>query len=60
MELAKGKTAIDAGPKDKLLEVIGIIIQAVERGELDQQILQVSPPKAPKLRRSSKTVAAKT
>lgn len=59
MELAKGKTAIDVGPKDKLLEVIGIIIQAVERGELDQQILQVSPPKAPKVRRSSKTVAAK-
>jgi hypothetical protein len=60
MELEKGKTAIDVGPKDKLLDVIGTIIKAVEKGELDTHILALSPPKAPKLRnKASKTAAAK-
>lgn len=60
MELEKGKTAIDVGPKDKLLDVIGTIIKAVEKGELDTHILALSPPKAPKVRnRASKTAAAK-
>ena len=60
MELAKGKAAIDVGPKDKLLDVIGTIIKAVEKGELDTHILALSPPKVPKLRnRTSKTAATK-
>lgn len=57
MELDKGKTAIDVGPKENLLEVISTIIKAVEKGELDTHILALSPPKAPKLRnRTKKTV----
>ena len=54
MELEKGKTAIDVGPKDKLLDVIGTIIKAVEKGELDTHILALSPPKVPKVRNRSK------
>lgn len=54
IELEKGKTAIDVGPKDKLLDVIGTIIKAVEKGELDTHILALSPPKAPKLRNRTK------
>ena len=40
MELEKGKTAIDVGPKDKLLDVIGTIIKAVEKGELGMATLK--------------------
>lgn len=54
MEQEKSKTAIDVGPKDKLLDVIGTIIKAVEKGELDTHILALSPPKAPKVRNRTK------
>ena len=54
MELDKGKTAIDVGPKENLLEVISTIIKAVEKGELDTHILALSPAKAPKLRNRNK------
>ena len=57
IELEKGKTAIDVGPKDKLLDVIGTIIKVVEKGELDTHILALSPPKVSKVRnRTKKTV----
>ena len=39
IELEKGKTAIDVGAKEKLPDVINTIIQAVEKGELDNFIL---------------------
>lgn len=48
MEIDKGKTAIDVGKKEDLPTVISTIIKAVESGELDVQILQLSPAKPPK------------
>ena len=43
IELQKGKPAIDVGDKEKLPEVIDILISAVEKGELDEFL--ISPPK---------------
>ena len=43
IELQKGKPAIDVGAKEKLPEVIDILISAVEKGELDEFL--ISPPK---------------
>ena len=43
IELQKGKPAIDVGDKEKLPEVIEILISAVEKGELDEFL--ISPPK---------------
>lgn len=48
LELDKGKAAIDVGKKENLSTVIGTLIKAVESGELDTQILQLSPAKPPK------------
>lgn len=48
LELDKGKAAIDVGKKEDLPTVISTIIKAVESGELDAQILQLSPAKPPK------------
>ena len=48
LELEKGKAAIDVGKKEDLPTVISTIIKAVESGELDAQILQLSPAKPPK------------
>ncbi|MBV2128927.1 DUF6641 family protein [Arsukibacterium indicum] len=48
LELDKGKAAIDVGKKEDLPAVISTIIKAVESGELDTQILQLSPAKPPK------------
>lgn len=48
LELEKGKAAIDVGKKEDLPTVISTIIKAVESGELDTQILQLSPAKPPK------------
>jgi len=48
LELEKGKAAIDVGKKEDLPSVISTIIKAVESGELDAQILQLSPAKPPK------------
>lgn len=48
LELEKGKAAIDVGKKEDLPTVISTIIKAVESGELDVQILQLSPAKPPK------------
>ncbi len=42
IELQKGCPAIDVGEKAKLLEVIKVVIDAVEKGELDEQLLAVS------------------
>lgn len=57
IELEKGKTAIDVGPKEKLLDVIRTIIQAVEKGELDTHILALSPAKQVKIRNKSAKTA---
>ncbi len=57
IELEKGKTAIDVGPKEKLLDVIHTIIQAVEKGELDTHILALSPAKQVKIRNKSAKTA---
>lgn len=54
IELEKGKTAIDVGPKEQLPDVINTIIQAVEKGELDSHIIQIKPPKPPKPPKPSK------
>ena len=51
LELDKGKAAIDVGKKDDLPAVIETVIKAVEKGELDQQILLLSPAKTPKTRK---------
>lgn len=48
LELEKGKAAIDVGKIEDLPTVISTIIKAVESGELDAQILQLSPAKPPK------------
>lgn len=48
LELEKGKAAIDVGKKEDLPTVISTIIKAVESGELDAQILQLSPAKPEK------------
>jgi hypothetical protein len=48
LELEKGKAAIDVGKKEDLPTVISTIIKAVECGELDAQILLLSPAKPPK------------
>lgn len=48
LELEKGKAAIDVGKKEDLPAVISTIIKAIESGELDAQILQLSPAKPPK------------
>ena len=57
LELEKGKAAIDVGKKEDLPTVISTIIKAVESGELDAQILQLSlakPPKPPKAKTTDK------
>lgn len=48
LELDKGKAAIDIGKKEDLPAIIETLIKAVEKGELDQQILLLSPPKTPR------------
>ncbi len=57
IELEKGKTAIDVGPKEQLPDVINTIIQAVEKGELDTHILALSPAKEAKVRNKSAKTA---
>ncbi|TVP09304.1 hypothetical protein [Shewanella sp. KCT] len=42
VELQKGCPAIDVGEKAKLPEVIKVVIDAVEKGELDEQLLAAS------------------
>lgn len=42
IELEKGKTAIDVGPKEQLPDVINTIIKAVEKGEIDNHLLNDS------------------
>ena len=39
MEIAKGKTAIEVGERDKLPETIEAVIAAVDAGELDATLL---------------------
>lgn len=41
LELLKGKYAIAVGAKERLIEVISTIIEAVKAGELDQQLLAI-------------------
>lgn len=57
LELDKGKAAIDVGKKEDLPAVIGTLIKAVEAGELDTQILQLSPAKPPKQPKQAKAPA---
>jgi hypothetical protein len=57
LELDKDRAAIDAGKKEDLPAVIGTLIKAVEAGELDTQILQLSPPKPPKEPKQAKAPA---
>lgn len=42
IELAKGKSAVEVGSSDELISTLELIKQAVENGELDSQIEQVS------------------
>lgn len=58
LELDKGKAAIDVGKKEDLPAIIKTLIEAVEKGELDQQILLLSPPKPPKLRKPKAAATA--
>lgn len=54
IELEKGKTAIDVGPKEQLPDVINTIIQAVEKGELDTHILAITSVKTGEKRAQKK------
>ncbi|MGI5308188.1 DUF6641 family protein [Rheinheimera sp. WS51] len=54
LELDKGKAAIDVGKKEDLPNVIETLIKAVEKGELDTHILQLSPAKPAKAAKASK------
>lgn len=57
LELDKGKAAIDVGKKEDLPSVIRTLTKAVESGELDAQILLLSPAKPPKQPRQAKAAA---
>tara|TARA_R110002126_G_scaffold280944_1_gene428566 strand:- start:1841 stop:2305 length:465 start_codon:yes stop_codon:yes gene_type:complete len=59
LELDKGKAAIDVGKKEDLPAVISTLIKAVESGELDTQILQLSPAKPPKQPKQAKVADKK-
>lgn len=48
LELAKGKHAIDVGPKDQLVAVIKTVIEAVKSGELDAALTGAAAVKAGK------------
>lgn len=48
LELAKGKHAIDVGSKDKLVDVIKTVIEAVQGGELDAILNSVTASKSRK------------
>ncbi len=52
IELEKGKTAIDVGPKEQLPDVIKTIIQAVEKGELDTWLTATDMTKGDKKRKA--------
>lgn len=54
LEIDKGKAAIDIGNKEALPSIIETLIKAVEAGELDTQILQLSPAKPPKPAKGAK------
>ena len=58
LELEKGKAAIDVGKKEDIPTIIETLIKAVEKGELDQHILLLSPPKPPRTRKSKTAAAA--
>ncbi|MCH8493900.1 MAG: hypothetical protein LAT53_11770 [Idiomarina sp.] len=59
LELDKGKAAIDVGKSEDLPAVIETVIKAVEAGELDTQILQLSPAKPPKQAKQAKATDKK-
>ncbi|QBL08391.1 hypothetical protein E0Z06_02100 [Rheinheimera sp. D18] len=59
LELDKGKAAIDVGKKEDLPAVISTLIKAVEAGELDTQILQLSPAKPSKPPKQAKAADKK-
>jgi hypothetical protein len=42
LELAKGKHSIEVGSADELIKALELVKQAVELGELDQQLEQAS------------------
>jgi hypothetical protein len=42
LELAKGKHSIEVGSADELIKALEVVKQAVELGELDQQLEQAS------------------
>ena len=42
MELAKGKNSIEVANGDELVKVLGLVIDCVNKGELDTQIEQAS------------------
>ncbi|WP_417585404.1 DUF6641 family protein [Nitrincola sp.] len=45
LELSKGNHAVTVGEQSKLVEVIDVVVNAVEAGELDAQLSAVSKPK---------------
>lgn len=44
LELAKGKTTITVGEKDKLPDVLAIVAESVKAGELDAQLNAIQAP----------------
>ncbi len=42
IELAKGKTTVDVGAMENLVETLRLVHQAVQQGELDMQIAAIS------------------
>lgn len=44
LELAKGKTAITVGEKEKLVGVLAIVAESVKVGELDAQLNAIQAP----------------
>ena len=44
LELAKGKSAVEVGEKEKLPEIIDTIIAATKAGELDDKLMAVKKP----------------
>lgn len=51
LELESGKSTIEVGDKEKLLEVIDVCINAVREGELDKQLTEIAAKTGRKLRK---------
>lgn len=51
LKIAADKTAVEAGALEKLADVIGVLKEAVNAGELDKQLAQASKERAAVMRK---------